>query len=54
MYDRAVSRRVAYLLLIAAAAVRLLVQVTAMPPYAGLDELCHVARRRPRYGASLR
>jgi hypothetical protein len=44
LYDRAVSRRVAYLLLIAAAAVRLLVQVVAMPPYAGLDELYHVAR----------
>jgi len=39
-----VSRRVAYALLIAAAAVRLLVQVAAMPPYAGLDELYHVAR----------
>ena len=38
------SRRVAYLLLIAAAAVRLLIQVAAMPPYAGLDELYHVAR----------
>ncbi|HEV2722719.1 MAG TPA: hypothetical protein VG323_22030 [Thermoanaerobaculia bacterium] len=38
------SRRVAYALLIAAAAVRLLVQVWAMPPYAGLDELYHVAR----------
>lgn len=38
------SRRVAYLLLVAAAAARLLVQVAAMPPYAGLDELYHVAR----------
>lgn len=38
------SRRVAYLLLIAAAAARLLVQFAAMPPYAGLDELYHVAR----------
>jgi hypothetical protein len=44
LYDRGVSRRVAYLLLIAAAAARLLVQVCAMPPYAGLDELYHVAR----------
>jgi hypothetical protein len=44
LYDRAVSRRVAYLLLIAAAATRLLIQVAAMPPYAGLDELYHVAR----------
>jgi len=39
-----VSRRAAYLLLTAAAAARLLVQVAAMPPYAGLDELYHVAR----------
>ena len=38
------SRRAAYLLLTAAAAARLLVQVAAMPPYAGLDELYHVAR----------
>lgn len=38
------SRRVAYLLLIAAAATRLLIQAAAMPPYAGLDELYHVAR----------
>ena len=38
------SRRVAYLLLIAVAAVRLLIQAAAMPPYAGLDELYHVAR----------
>ena len=38
------SRRVAYLLLVTAASVRLLVQVAAMPPYAGLDELYHVAR----------
>jgi hypothetical protein len=44
LYDRGVSRRVAYLLLIAVASVRLLVQVAAMPPYAGLDELYHVAR----------
>jgi hypothetical protein len=44
LYDRAVSRRVAYLLLIAAAATRLLIQAAAMPPYAGLDELYHVAR----------
>ena len=44
MYDRAVSRRVAYLLLVAAASVRLLIQAAAMPPYAGLDELYHVAR----------
>jgi hypothetical protein len=44
LYDRGVSRRVAYLLLIAAAAARLLVQLAAMPPYAGLDELYHVAR----------
>jgi hypothetical protein len=44
LYDRGVSRRVAYLLLIAAASVRLLIQVAAMPPYAGLDELYHVAR----------
>ena len=44
MYDRAVSRRVAYLLLVAAASVRLLIQAVAMPPYAGLDELYHVAR----------
>ena len=38
------SRRVAYLLLIATAATRLLIQAAAMPPYAGLDELYHVAR----------
>ena len=38
------SRRTAYALLLAAAAVRLLIQVAAMPPYAGLDELYHVAR----------
>ncbi|HEY6138179.1 MAG TPA: hypothetical protein VI670_10495 [Thermoanaerobaculia bacterium] len=52
------SRRTAYALLIAAAAVRLLIQVAAMPPYAGLDELYHVARlafvleehRNPRMG----
>jgi len=44
LYDRGVSRRVAYLLLIAAAAARLLIQAAAMPPYAGLDELYHVAR----------
>jgi len=44
LYDRAVSRRVAYLLLVAAASVRLLIQAAAMPPYAGLDELYHVAR----------
>ncbi|HKS21448.1 MAG TPA: hypothetical protein VJZ76_01520, partial [Thermoanaerobaculia bacterium] len=52
------SRRTAYTLLLAAAAVRLLIQVEAMPPYAGLDELYHVARlafvleehRNPRMG----
>ena len=38
------SRRTAYALLLAAAAVRLLIQTEAMPPYAGLDELYHVAR----------
>jgi hypothetical protein len=58
LYDRGVSRRTAYALLLAAAAVRLLIQVAAMPPYAGLDELYHVARlafvleehRNPRMG----
>ena len=58
MYDRGMSRRTAYALLLAAAAVRLLIQVAAMPPYAGLDELYHVARlafvleehRNPRMG----
>jgi hypothetical protein len=41
LYDRGVSRRVAYLLLIAAASVRLLIQAAAMPPYAGLYDLYH-------------
>lgn len=36
--------RVAVFLILAAAAARALVQVAAMPPYAGLDEIYHVAR----------
>jgi hypothetical protein len=45
LYDRAVNRRVvSYALLAAAATVRLLMQIDSMPPYAGLDELYHVAR----------
>lgn len=36
--------RIAYALLIACAALRLLLQAAAMPPYAGLDEAWHVAR----------
>jgi len=40
---RVVNRRL-YALVIAVAAARLAMQVVAMPPYAGLDELYHVAR----------
>ena len=38
------NRRALYALLIVAAAARLLLHIAAMPPYAGLDELYHVAR----------
>jgi len=36
--------QIAYALLIACAAARLLLQMAALPPYAGLDEVYHVAR----------
>jgi hypothetical protein len=36
--------RIAYALLIVCAAARLLLQMAALPPYAGLDEVYHVAR----------
>jgi hypothetical protein len=36
--------RIAYALLIGCAALRLVLQMAAMPPYAGLDEAWHVAR----------
>ncbi|MEA2163128.1 MAG: hypothetical protein QOK37_1255 [Thermoanaerobaculia bacterium] len=36
--------KIAYALLIVCAAARLLLQMAAMPPYAGLDEVYHVAR----------
>ena len=36
--------KIAYGLLIVCAAARLLLQMAALPPYAGLDEVYHVAR----------
>ncbi|MEA2236020.1 MAG: hypothetical protein QOC81_744, partial [Thermoanaerobaculia bacterium] len=36
--------KIAYALLIICAAARLLLQMAALPPYAGLDEVYHVAR----------
>src|SRR5438477_5214065 len=36
--------KIAYALLIVCAAARLFLQMAAMPPYAGLDEVYHVAR----------
>jgi len=41
---RLTKTQTAYALLIACAAARLLMQMAALPPYAGLDEVYHVAR----------
>ena len=41
---RFTKTQIAYALLIVCASARLLLQMAAMPPYAGLDEVYHVAR----------
>jgi len=41
---RFTKTQIAYALLLVCAAARLLLQMAAMPPYAGLDEVYHVAR----------
>src|SRR5437764_9440224 len=41
---RLTKTQIAYALLIVCASARLLLQMAAMPPYAGLDEVYHVAR----------
>ena len=41
---RLTKSQTAYVLLLVCASARLLLQMAAMPPYAGLDEVYHVAR----------